>query len=378
MGTGNDYKGVDTYIDNRDNQREAILVVKDKDVTVDGDDLNKTAVMEVDGAGLDFLADDGEYKPPAGGTPSVRVNQLTGTGLVDGGLLTINGGDDSTFDLSAGTGFIVNNYTAPDAPTVLTVPFAGGTGLTVPDLASAPVSRVLIDSNGDVVVITDELTDDDYRDFIVIGSLVHQNQTNITNAVMTPFVALGMFQIVQFISLFGAQNITGNEFTANGSNLTIDKAEGTSWRLGANYALDNKNPNIEDIPSAAALTFLGVYSAASGTELNIIPASTLIDPLVYDDGSGVLNVFGGSGNQATLRHIYFFPASNITVIRIGTFVYSTIDDAVAFADAEIPFVTSDFRRQGYVRTVLAVTKNAVDLSNLSQAVFVQENSVKLS
>ena len=49
---------------------------------------------------------------------SVVTENNASTGTRDGGEITINGGDNTLFDISSGSGIIVDNYTDPNSPTI--------------------------------------------------------------------------------------------------------------------------------------------------------------------------------------------------------------------------------------------------------------------
>jgi len=304
------------------------------------------------------------------------TKQLLDTGVLEGGSLTINSGDNTKVDLSAGFARIVDNYTNPLEPEVVEISWQETTGISLDFLLTDPLTRFKIDATGALLQQTDVITDDDYRDFAVIGNALHQNQTFITATVPTVFIPIGYFELLQFIEIFGGQNISGNQYQPNGANLLLDKASGESWRLGGNYNGDSKNPNVIQDAAQTAIQIIQSYQNAAGDALDF-NLNAAIDPTVYDDGTGTLNSFAGSSNQATLRHIYYFPATGATVVRVGTKVYQTLDDAIAGAGSEMPFVTSDFNTQGFVRTVLAVTKGCIDLTNNLEAVFIQRNEVRL-
>lgn len=71
------------------------------------------------------------------------------TGLISGGLLSINA-DPTKFDISAGKGTIVDNYTDPENPSILHIEWPEITGITPTFLGSAIVSFVGLDTGGNV------------------------------------------------------------------------------------------------------------------------------------------------------------------------------------------------------------------------------------
>ena len=70
------------------------------------------------------------------------------TGLITGGLLAINGSDNTKFDISAGKGTIVDNYTDPQNPSIIHVEWPDLEAITPTYLASSIVSFVGLDTDG--------------------------------------------------------------------------------------------------------------------------------------------------------------------------------------------------------------------------------------
>ena len=309
------------------------------------------------------------------------IGSSFGTGLITGGILTPNVADDSTFDVSAGSGWVVDNYTDPENPVIVDISWAAFVGVTADFLATSTVSRVAIDGDGNITQQAEPFTDDSYRDCIVLGALVHLDNATITEGNMSPFLPLGYHQLTQFMRMIGAQNLAGNEYTPNGANLLLDRAAGQHWILGAEYAANNKEPNQGTSTADSPETIIAqVFNSGDDTTLDTVikvGGAAVIQPNAYDDGTGTLNVGNLSGQQATLRFVYFFPVSGLAVVRVGEVIYANLSDATAAMDAEFPFVPEDFHAQGYLRTVIAVLQSATDLSDPSEASFLQINNVRV-
>jgi len=304
------------------------------------------------------------------------------TGLITGGVLTVNGSDDSTFDISAGTARIVDNYTDPTNPVVTELSWPAQAGVAATYIATTQVSRVCIDPNGDILQIDRQFTDEDYRDCIVLGALVHANFTNITATNMTPFVPIGQFELFQFIRMFGGQNRQGNEFLANGANLQLDKASGNHWILGGEYddtPAGHKNPNNgSDILQSPVPVFFETYDSGDGESLvaDIRTGPATLRANAYDDGTGTLNTGSMTGNQSSLRYVYYFPSTGLMAVRMGTTVYSSLAAAIAGAVDTKPFVTADYTAAGYLRTIIAIRRDCTDLTDTATADFIQIDDVR--
>lgn len=297
-----------------------------------------------------------------GGVPAELVNKVTNslsTGILTGGDLSVNGGDNTTFDVVAGTGYVVDNYTDADNPTITTVSFGPFTAESVTGLATDPVTFVGIDSAGAIVQQVTQFTQEQLRDIIALGFLVHIDNLVLTSAsTITQFVPDSYVQLTDMANSLGVINREGNVFSANGANLNIDKSSGESFRIGANYVVTPKNPNIVTDSSQTALTFIYIYQDGSGGTTSV-PSSTLIDPDQYDNGSGTLASV--PNNRFTIQHITFFTNSDIVTVEYGQNLYMSLDDALINFDNE-EFVTLLDTANSSFRCWLIVEEGVTDLT----------------
>ena len=175
---------------------------------------------------------------------TIRMKNVQSTGLLTGGTLSINA-DTTKFNIAAGSGIIVNNYTNVDAPVRTPVSWTTMTAIAVPDLATTDKTYVAINAAGGVIQQTSELTAIQRRDLIELGQLQHPGHTVVEGILGHTYVAYdtGM-QFTDFAEALGPFNIDGNVFGANGANLFIDKTAGKSFALGSGYVQDRRSPNI--------------------------------------------------------------------------------------------------------------------------------------
>ena len=89
------------------------------------------------------------------GSELTRVNIITqSTGLIQGGVVSINGGDSTLIDISEGSGQIVDSTTDPDNPTLTPISWENITGYnltTMPDPGDVVAIYLALDSGGNVV-----------------------------------------------------------------------------------------------------------------------------------------------------------------------------------------------------------------------------------
>mgnify|MGYP005814837419 CR=1 FL=1 len=303
--------------------------------------------------------------------------QSTATGFITGGEPSVASG--TTIDITAGTGRIVDDYTTPGSPVVTEVSWGAQNGITPTFLNTNGLTRMKFDSAGVLQQQSGAFTDDDYRDFICITNVLHSDFATVTDAGSASFQPIGHATFVQFLNLFGGINFSGNVYdAATSATLAIKRSAGQTWKMGVNYVSSKKDPNYStSIAEDAVPSIIRVWDDGSGTDTSFT-VDTVIDPTVYDDGSGTLNTYGGASTQATNRYLYFFPASGATVVVVGNVVYSSLIDAEAAAESEnLDFLPSDFRTEASLRCILSVTKGCTDLTVIADATFKTINTIRI-
>src|SRR3990167_4000343 len=149
---------------------------------------------------------------------NLRLRQILSTGLLTGGILTVNA-DNTKFDLSAGSGLVVDNFTDTENPQITVVSWNAFTAQTPTNIGSTPLTNIKINSSGAIVQQTPKFTLDDARDFILIGRVIHNNNVNITTTVPLPnTIYNATLDADDGFRSIGSFNITGNVFSANGTN----------------------------------------------------------------------------------------------------------------------------------------------------------------
>ena len=302
--------------------------------------------------------------------------QSSATGLIMGGVPSVASG--TTFNITAGCGRIIDDYTDPENPDITEVTWGAQNGISPTYLNTAGVSRVKFDSAGTLIQQSTPFTDDDYRDFICIANLVHTDFATLTDTAPAVFNPVGHATFAQFLAVFGGINLNGNIYSrATVGNLALMRSAGSLWKLGSNYQTDAKNPNISTSSAEDAVpVLLTVYN--DGTPESVkFDIETVIDPTTYDDQTGTLNTYGGASTQATARYIYFFPTSGATAVVVGQEIYSSLDECMALAPADNPYVPLDFNTEGTLRGILGVTKGCTDLNTAADASFSTITSVRV-
>ena len=301
---------------------------------------------------------------------SLRTRQVLSTGILTGGILSINA-DNTKFDLSAGSGLVVDNFTDTENPVVTYVSWNAFTAQTVTNIATNPLSNIKINSSGAIVQQTTSFSVDDARDFILIGRLVHNNNTNLTDTIpLVNAIYNATLDADDLARSIGSFNINGNVFSANGTNLKIKKTSGKTFRLGVNYEVDRGQPNVFTDSLYTPATFAYRYQNGSGgyTQTSNM---TDIDVDSYDDGDGTLGTV--TAGQFTAQRIYFFTGSSQSspdvIIQYGQTIYNSIADAESGISTDTFNVDTNLS-DALLRGVLIVKGNTTDLSDTSFAKFV--------
>lgn len=294
------------------------------------------------------------------------------TGLVSGGVITVNAPASWSYTISSGSGYVVDNYTDPMNPTYTYVSWPQITKMpsafvTTGSLASYPRTNIAISASGQVIEQSAEWTALDYRKYIILGRIAHVGTTSIQRALSLPLTTYNRgFHWFDLANAIGILNVEGNVYYASGSSMSIGKTAGKTYRVGSNYRNDTKFPDITTDPASLPTTF--AYRYRSGSVFAETPLTTIISGNLYDDGSGTPHPV--NPNKFTVQRIYYFGATNTTRIQFGQNVYDTLVDARSSADAEVFVADPNLDRDSSLRAYLIVGSSATDLSNATQAEFI--------
>jgi len=287
------------------------------------------------------------------------------TGIKTGGLLSPNA-DPTLFDISDGFGYVVDNFTDPENPVITKVTWSGQTGLTPTNIATDDLSFIAFNAAGTVVQQTTNFTPAQYRDLIVLGALVHIDNVNITSTEDFSSDAGNSYLVRDLGEAMGELNISGNNFLPASTDLTLKIEAGNTFRPQVNRDSNVKDPNFLSSSAVDPITFLYAYNDGSGGT-TVVASQTDVDPDQYDDGSGTLASV--PTNNFTNQWCYFFPGSNIIVVRYGETTYATLADALADVFVTRPSTIGIDLNSEFIRTVISVEEGATDLTAALDAAF---------
>jgi len=291
-----------------------------------------------------------------------------GTCLLWGGELSINAGDNTKFDIEAGSAQFEDDYTDSENPTSTIINWEKQIGISVTNISIQIATNISVNSSGVFLQNASGVPIEDLKKFLPLGTLIHANLTSLSDAVPVPIWGSSLMQTIGNIygSLGFSINEFGNEYTANGSNLNINKSEGITGSNGINYGINKEDPNRKISDDLEALYFFTLYPNTPVPTLaftNAVP-NTHYDP----NGDGTL-VEIPEGFFATPR-FYHEPISGITVMQYAQFVYDSLKKASTSWEQEV-FLKDPLIERLPLRTVLAIQKNCTELNNADCTKFIQ-------
>jgi hypothetical protein len=288
--------------------------------------------------------------------PSTIVGQLS-TGVISGGAISINDASSALFDISAGTGMVID---ASQVATIVSWDDLVGLSTTYTDV----LTWVSIDISGSPIYSAIQPTNIETRTKIFLGVLVHVDQL-VINAVNNEQLILthptngmrDLFKAVGFI------NISGNVLSWNGNFLKFAKSEGIMFGFGLNCTTNSSDPHSRTIPAIdTSGNGFFQYRAKNGTSSAL--TLTDIQTTVLDDGSG-----NDYGSMSTIEHnkwgaqrVYVF-SSGAVKIQFAQYEYLNAADALAAVNSEGFITESSILANGLLIGYIVVEKSAPTLIN---------------
>lgn len=282
------------------------------------------------------------------------------TGLLSGGALSINI-DNTKFDIGT-TILYFADFSNPAVPTGTYQVFNAQSGIPVTNIATQNATYVGINNLGAVIQQGTPFTSAQSRTIVSIGAVVHSNRVNINvvNNIGASSIDPNL-QTHDLMNAIGPLNTDGNIYSANsGSNLFIDKSQGTLFKFGANFQINHNDPHTISVPQQSIITFR--YRLQNSFEYS---NTTSIDPNNYDVG-GVLTPV--PFNKFTVQRISLFQ-SGITRIQYGQALYNSLAEAVASYHGE-PFITEqNIKDNSVLRGYLIIGQGTTSLLDITKVRF---------
>jgi hypothetical protein len=309
---------------------------------------------------------------------SIYASSLA-TGLLYGGILSINTGSSAHFDITAGKGQIHTSgstYTADPQPTFQYVTWPAQTGITLSYLATNDTTWIYVDSAGIVQQRTEYYTDVQLEENIIIGQLVHPSRTFINLARTNPNVAYATDkQYEQFIRSFGPIKISGHTIQPNGANLKLNRTSGSAFSLGRNWINDTDNPSVVTDGAQTDCIFYRYYRGATAGTFITVPNQTVIDPTKYDDGTGTLATV--PGGKYTIQRLFYYPNTpTLLGVYYGRAEYTSLADAAANINFENFTEIENTKTNAIFVAYLLIKSGCTDITNTSDALILQAGNFR--
>tara|TARA_R110001606_G_scaffold344505_1_gene493216 strand:+ start:3037 stop:5994 length:2958 start_codon:yes stop_codon:yes gene_type:complete len=299
------------------------------------------------------------------------------TGILVGGELSIDPGDSTKFIIQTGRGLVnqlnKTSSTVPH-PEIKYVDWITQS-IVVSGLNSSNTEQlnswIYISDTGVIQQQSTPFTDAQYRNSIVIGSVIHSD--GIARFARTfPVTSYGTSsQFNEFIRFFGPLKREGHVISANVSNgLSLDRSAGKTFALGRNYATNPNAPSDVIDGAKAQCVIHRYYQDGSNGFVKDDGASsqgyTTIDPTKFDNGSGTLANM--PNNRFSIQRLYYFPSSpNILVVYYGRNHYSNKDVGERSIFLEDFQESSNTAEQAIHVATILVKKETTDLSVANDA-----------
>lgn len=258
------------------------------------------------------------------------VGSLNQSGIIDwdgSEILSINGGDDTKFDV---TEFRVGSVDRTDGIVrfVRTVP--ASTLNTLFGIATTPFTYVAYNISSDLIVSSGTpFTRSVIFNIIPLGRIWHRNNTSIDIAQSLPLVNETSHDYAGQVLAFSALRQDSIAMTANGANTSLDMDEFVLEVLGGT-STDRNLVDIAQPAGGTAFSFTPVHRAATTSDVIFDTVVSTIDFTVFDDGSGTLATLT-TNNKFGIHFFYivaFRESFDVFLIR-GDQEYGTLADAQA-------------------------------------------------
>lgn len=305
--------------------------------------------------------------------PIATINRSSYTGSIEGGVGSINVSDNATFDITAGSGQIVDPYSDVENPTLIPFTWDAFVGVAVTHIADTS-SVVGVNSAGELVQFQlPSWGATQRRDLVQLVILVHPG-TVVISVVPYQDTAYGheddtvdFKEAVGPVAVEGLNYINaGTVISPNGANLSVNISAGSAYTLWANRGSSNKTQSLKSFAGATPtnLMFRVYRNGSGGWNVSPTPVSTL-NPGNWDDGSGILQSVGAE--QYTLVQVYFFASNTNVLVHYGQALYESIADA--YWARKQATVSHPILLNALFRGWIIVCGAASDLTDPTQALF---------
>ncbi len=309
--------------------------------------------------------------------PTILINSVS-TGLVHGGIISVNASNPTKVDITRGFGYIVNNHQDPENPDIIRVEWPLTQGISIGSIATSDTTSFVVDRNGTFVQLPLSVASDPelFRDYIYLGSVSHFPNT-IIGIANFPLGGTCINNSANFWDLslvLQGINFTGNVFGPGGSGMTLGVTAGSAFLGSISYQANKKNPNIMHFPGMNPAPFIYTWrDGLGGFTYSGFTPMTNVTTNRFDNNTPVTGVTPNgtvTSNRWQIQRIYL-SISGI-FIHYGQNTYQNEMEATSGIMLE-QFTLNPVLNLALFRGWLLVKGSASNLSNPSQAIFIPAN-----
>ncbi len=296
------------------------------------------------------------------------VGVLSSTGLKTFGdgtdaALSVNT-DTTKFDVGPIDGYIVD---ATVTPTLTThVLRSATTAETTPFLATDNVTHIGVNASGTIMTQATPFTDTQSRSIIPLGVVAHPDLSTITVTNARPAtIQSPVNQLHDFIRGVQEVRFSGLKYSANGTNLKLDRTAGTLFGIGIQHtATLNPIDNPNTLPLSAETVVTNMLYVASDNSNTAIVSDNLI-PTQYDPNGDIDNLVTVGNNQFTIQYIVAF-AEGRTNVQFGQTEYGSLAAGRDAIENEPYILASVIADNAIVLAAIVMKKETTALNNASE------------
>src|SRR3989344_911606 len=284
------------------------------------------------------------------------------TGWLTGGAISINSGDATKIDITAGSARIVD-ISNPLSPDIQTITWEDQTAFDPTLTGRSKWIGVQDNGSGGATFVSDVAFDSvERRSTAILGRIWTTAGTGptITNVAGYQRPAWGIVTAFQdFVLEFGSWNISGNVFTANGANLLLNKSSGTSYRYHTESTYGQENVHIDAVQTGITTYNYHVQGSA------VTYSRSALEPAVRSTGSGATTTV--TDKQFTRQEVYYFPVSGTIHVLYGQTEYATLAAAEAGGIEGVDPANLDILGGSIPRASIILKEDATSLTDTTRA-----------
>jgi hypothetical protein len=303
------------------------------------------------------------------------------TGLISGGSITsgsplssATSGITNCINISAGSGYIVNNYSDPANPTATLITWDDFIDEVPPDLETASNSYIAININGHLIWQEEPFSAEDMRDLIVFGWIDHYDNETIDLVFDEPYwTGDTHLQLLDFLLSFGAFNISDNDVysaTSSAYPMRMRRTAGKSFFCadGKDNAgvFNRKSPNTVVSNALDPCMFQYYWRNGSDSWFNEGSLQDDVDPDHWDNATSALSEVT-SGSWTIQAIMMYPPLANSLDVQYGQKEYATLEDAKNGINNAIQI--DPYNGGDIFRAWLCIKQGCTNLADPLQAVF---------